>query len=546
MRGVRAAVDRVVAFPVLVTGLLVAVALVLSRTTSDLRWPFDVDLFRDIGQADAVRRGHLFADANYAGERAWYNPLGSWLVGGLSYVTGISPATLITRGGVVFNLITPISLAILVRRWFGRLAAGFTLVAFVFLICGQYPSWVVATYSPWMFQAGFAQGFFYLALLALARFAERGRRVDCMVFGALVGVVVLAHTAPALILVAVSIVTSVWVVRTGRATTLVAVRRLALAGATAFVVASPFLVPLAWRYRFHIRNDLPSSWQWPQIDNAHIAGFAWDFVFRWPVVIGAIGVAWWFWQRRGSGRLDDVTPAAMVALLTWTGTALVGLVAATYRASPVPGKGLVPSVVPSYHFVLYLSAASCVWFGIGSAALVRAVLDRIPARVPVPYAAAALAVVMAAVAFPGWLDRDDRNHARNTSIAIAAATDDFAVSDWIAAETRPRDVVLYDLDPSEALEVGALDARPTVVVDANFSNPFVDLAPRAEAAMQMVAALSACDEPRFQTIATEYDVRYVVTGAAGPLARSTATCEWIAIAYTDRYATVIAVAPARR
>jgi hypothetical protein len=58
-------------FVVFVALLLGGVTVYLRRTTSGLRWPLDIDLYRDIVQAESVRNGHLFADANYAGETAW-------------------------------------------------------------------------------------------------------------------------------------------------------------------------------------------------------------------------------------------------------------------------------------------------------------------------------------------------------------------------------------------------------------------------------------------------------------------------------------------
>lgn len=224
--------------------------LYLRRTTTGLAWPYDVDLFRDIGQADAVLRGELFADAAYAGELNWYNPLLSWLLAAIAWGADASVHMVATQGGVVLNLLAPLALTVLVRRWFGRLAAGFALIAFVFLLCGTWPSWAVATYSPWLFQANFAQGLFYLALLALPSAVTGDRRRSLFVFGALLGLVALAHTAPALLLVAIFLAVA-WIERRSASD---AGRRVLVVAATSTVIASPFLVPLAWRYRFRIRK----------------------------------------------------------------------------------------------------------------------------------------------------------------------------------------------------------------------------------------------------------------------------------------------------
>jgi hypothetical protein len=523
-------------FPVLVTGLLALVCLYLARTTWDLRWPYDVDLFRDIGQAQAVRDGNLFGDANYRGELAWYNPLGTWIVAALSAITGADVATVATRGGVLLNLLSPIALTVLVRRWFGRAAGGFALVAYIFLVCANYPSWAVATYSPWLFQANFAQGLFYLALLAVPPAFERPEMRWAILLGASAGLVALAHTAPALILVVVCAAVGVFEVRWRDVPLGATVRRAAVAAATALLVAAPFLVPIAVRYHFEIRNELPSGWVWDEIRWAHLPRFAWDFGWRWPVLLGAASVLIWLFRRR-----DGVPPVVGVALGAWTGASLVALVLATYAGSGHAGSGLVPTIVPSYHYLLYLTAAGCVWFGIAVASLVRELTER--RIVPLSHAAtcAAIAVVMIIGAAHGWRGRDERTAARATSIAIADLFQDFAVSEWLAGATGTDDVVLYDLDPTQAVDVGALDRRRTVVVDEFFSNPYVDRAPRAEAAQTMLNALRACDLWRFDDLAQRYSVRYVVTSTGGELSLLVERCPGLTAAYRDQYATVVAV-----
>jgi len=525
------------AFPALVALLLGVVGAFLARTTMHLHWPYDVDLYRDIGQAQWVREGHLLSDANYRGASAWYNPLLSWVVAGGSKLTGIAVSTLTTRGGVVLNLFAPITLTVLVARWFGRLAAGFTLVAFVFLVCGPYPSWAVATYSPWLFQANFAQGWCYLALLALPRAFERARVRDEVVLGLLIGLTALAHTAPAIILAVVVVAAGVRRVRHHGAPTAAVVRAVAVAGGTSFVVASPFLVPLAVRYRFHVRNELPTAFVWDELRNEHLARFAWDFGVRWPIVVGA-GAAF-LWWRRHRDRADDLR---VTVLVTWTAAAFFALLLTCYGSGSLPGASAVPSVVPSYHWFLYLSAAMCVWFGIGVAALVR---DLARVRLPVsttPIVAVAVALLMVAAAAPQWRHRDERTKTRDTSLALGVMFDQFAVSRWIERSTAEDAVVLYDLPEEQALLVGALDGRRTVVVGAFFSNPFVDWKRRTNDAASMLASLSACRLTDFRELARAYGVDEVVTATGGPLVQLRDTCAGVTEAYSDPFATVLTIA----
>ena len=52
--------------------------------TYDLEWPYDYDLFRDAAFAQTIIHGHFPADAYYAGEQNWYNPLGPAMIGGIA------------------------------------------------------------------------------------------------------------------------------------------------------------------------------------------------------------------------------------------------------------------------------------------------------------------------------------------------------------------------------------------------------------------------------------------------------------------------------
>jgi len=69
-----------------------------------------------------------------------------------------------------------------------------------FVFADSAPGLLAATYTPWLFPTVFALGFFFGGLLIYARFhATPGWRADALI-GASLGVVFLAHTAPALIL----------------------------------------------------------------------------------------------------------------------------------------------------------------------------------------------------------------------------------------------------------------------------------------------------------------------------------------------------------
>jgi hypothetical protein len=541
-------------FTAFVVVVLTAAFLYMRQTTAGLRYPYDPDLYRDIAQGNSVRAGNIFGDVDYEGEVNFYNPLLSWILAAVSWVSGKSVTLIATQGGLILNLLGPVAFAILVRRWFGRLAAAFALLALLFIVCGSFPSWAIATYSPWLFHVSFAQGLFYLALLAMPNALRGASWRAPVVLGAMMGLVALAHSAPALLLVAVYLVAVLSHQRTGALPWPAAARLVATTGVTAMAVASPLIVPLAWAYHLEVQNEAPGSWNWLEIAPNSIDSFALSFFGRWQLAVAAIGLIIWFRRDR-----REVTVDHRVITATWTGASLGLLAVATYEATTWPLASWIPSIVPSYHYLFYFSAAVSVWFGVGCAALVCTLgnlgsLSRF--AWPVPVAAATLAAVVLVGSLPTWRARDDFGAARATSIALAKRNADFAVSAWISENTPRSDVILYDRSASEhstfspltvgLMEAGYLDQRPTVVQHKIFGNPFVDWDRRSTDSDLMLAALAHCRLDEYRAIAHQYGVQHIVTPTGVPLVASTAGCAGIRVVYRDAFASVLRVEPPKQ
>ena len=130
------------------------------------------------------------------------------IVAGLHAVTGIPILELYARGGVVLNLVAPIAFWALVRLLFGSGVAVAAVFAFLFLPPRLLPGWSTAGYWPWLFSGVFTQGLFYLGLLAVDSAGRSDRVSRWLLAGAALGVVFLGHTAPALILGGVLVLTA--------------------------------------------------------------------------------------------------------------------------------------------------------------------------------------------------------------------------------------------------------------------------------------------------------------------------------------------------
>jgi hypothetical protein len=389
------------------------------------------------------------------------------------------------RGGVYLNLITPIGLTFVAYRWFGRKVAGLALVCMIFVLCGNWPSWAVTTFSPWLFAANFAQGIFFIVVAFVPDAFEHPTVGRSLRLGAMVGVVALTHTAPAILAVLVIVTTAVWSLACNRGARRAISHVVGTVAIVSVVVSSPFWLPVAIHYRMKIRNPAPSGWMWEEITPRSLPGFIRRFVWRWPLVVMALGLIVVIKRR----PKRPITPK-VVALMAWTAWSAIGLVASTYRASSHVGAGLVPNIVPSYHWLLYLSAALCIWFGIAAAALA----DWLAARLRRAESGGAIAAVVAvAVSVPSWRHRHDLQSDGAGARAMAVSFENFRVSSWIRDHTLSTDTVAYaGPDPLGLIIVG-IAGRHSLVTNELFSNPFVDWATRDAARNSIISSLERCD-----------------------------------------------------
>ena len=300
--------------------ILAALAVALTKTAG-LTAPYDTwDHFRDIALAQTVRDGAPLSDQYYRDEWLWYNPLLPWTLALGSAMTNTTVEVFHVRAGPWLNLLGPLAFYFLGVRWIGRTAAFMALAVYLFFGIGNGPGWAYATYSPWLYSNDFAEGIFFAAALALQLASDRPTMARAVCAGALIGLTFLAHTAPALILVAMACAAFArrWPM-------------LLTMGAVAFVVASPFLYSIGLQYHFRVINTTPLSWVWGELrtldalpqflkNNALLVGLA---------AFGAV-----------------ITPSRL--LLVWLATTIVLLLYAVSSTTPV---------VPAFHFWKWTTAA---------------------------------------------------------------------------------------------------------------------------------------------------------------------------------------------
>lgn len=499
--------------------------------TIDLTWPYDLDHFRDIGVAQTIQDGGWGGwreDPFYAGETAWYNPLIPAIVALTASIIQTPVPETFTRIGAAINLLPAILFFLCARRLIGLAAALPALVGWLFLPHSP-PAWGAAMYTPWLFPATAAHALFYGGIIAWLRALERPSLSRLSIAGAILGVTLLAHTAPALVLTGMIVATALLTPArlSPLATQGIAGRAKAIAvpGAIAAIVASPFLLPLAWRYGFHVVNRMPGSWVDERLSFTNL-GIRLMKPSTWPTTLLTVAGAIDLLRRKAAApeartglggpgppaKIHRASGAAVtlpiLIMIAWGVITLALFIISTLGQS----SALLPVVVPAFHFYFLLRALACLAFGAGfmvmSGTLARW-WSRQPAASAVTATGVALVVtlLLSAALYPDYLDREAFTSARRRAIEWQSS-DDRRAREWIR-ENTPATTVFAAFD-DDALRIVGAAGRKVMCMDPYFSNPYIDRAPRAAARDALFAALAAGDRDRFLEIAKSYRVTHVL------------------------------------
>jgi hypothetical protein len=479
----------------LLLALLLAPPLFLGvRASRLLDWPYDIDLFRDIAQAETIAQGRPLDDPFYRGESLWYTPLAPALVALASKVIPLPMPVLYTRLGAWLNLLAPLTFALLVRRLFGPVAAIVATFDFLFVRNPADPSWSSGTYSPWLYAANLAQSVFYLAVWAYARVVEAPTPRRFALFGALAGLTFLGHAGAGVTLGGTVLLHVLLHVPR-----LAAVDRrrwllgLLLVTGAAVAVASPLLASIVGRYHLHVQNPAPMRWNWALAQNLGgiFRQLKWETAVS-AVVIGVWAIAGW----KGRARPESGVAAA------WLGGGIAFLIYGFYAA------GLrLPEIVPRHHALLYIKAAESALVGFACSELVRATLAKLIRDSLVPFAALATVLAGILLVLPEYSRRGSFEPQRHSVPRWTTRPYREEVYQWLRKNATLDDVTLAN-DEMALTVVGPAGVK-VVALEPFFSNPFVALEPRRRARDQMFAALERGDPASFEALAREYQVTLV-------------------------------------
>ncbi len=489
-------------FPHVAAAALCILAFLNARTvTRDLTWPaFDVQ-YREMAGAQTLLDGDPWGDPAYRGESFWYNPMSRWILAASARVTDVSIPIVTVRIGPFINLLAPIAFYLLALAWLAPWSALAALSAFLFLSGNAFRFTDAATYAPWFAPEAYGQGLFYLALLSAHRTSgPTPVRAGASVLGALLGLVFLVHTAPALILGGVLVAgVGLEVSATRRAGP--ALRRFAVVIAVAIVASAPIGVSVIGRYRAQIVNAFPSASPNPIFGS--LIDLAVKLALATPLVVALVAFSVRVVRRASAlPRVLNAWLIATAATFIWVG---LDLVAAR------TGFALGPRLpVPGFHFVFYALALASLGFGVAVGDLTAWGARRLASsRFAVPQAAlvvALLGVVLGAAA-PRYLRRPDVTDLRKEAHALQSAMP-AGLYAWVRSSTAPEDVFLCT--DAESLFVISPAGRKVVATNRYFSNPFVDWESRDKDRDAMFAALAGGDLSALTPLASKYGVRWIV------------------------------------
>jgi hypothetical protein len=471
-----------------------------------LRVPPDPDHFRDAALAQTMADGGWNADAFLPDEQRWYNPLVPGIVALLHRVTSVPVLEIYAGGGVVLNVVAPLTFWWLARVVFGSGPALAALLIFLLLPPAQLAGWASAGYWPWLFANLFTQGLFYAGLIA-ADYARRSGRVAAwLLSGGALGLVFLGHTAPALLLACVLVLAAAWMWREG-----CPARRCAALLAACFVtflfVSLPLTVPVVGHYRLVVANVAPAAWEFPGMAPVNFV----DLLQSHADIRGALALA-------GLGLLafDRVRRSQAVVVTLW-GAAVGGFLALHYLRASIDGAAAyVPRVLPAFHFLFYAEAILALLAGYGlwrivdgSAAVVGRLAPSMPGALVTRAALVAIVLVSVKPALDRRRAREDFDESRQRALQYQSREGDRLIRQWIRARTPPNTMFLAS-DGVSLYVVGPAGGK-VVALENVFANPYVNMAVREQDRYGMEERLLENDLAGYCARAARYKVEYMIT-----------------------------------
>jgi hypothetical protein len=490
------------------------------QAVSGVTMPYDTDHFREVAYAQSIADGRLFDDPFYRGKTIWYNPLFAATIALVSRITALDVPVALVQGGPALSAAVQVAFFAAAICLLGPWPAVIALVALLFVPPYEF-SWATPAVTPWLFPSTFAAFFFYIGLLACWMAIPRNTPIWWIAVGVVLGIVFLAHTAPAVILGLLAIA-SVHVAN--RTETLFSRRRVAnvamIMGA-ALVVSAPFVYSIVFVYRLHIVDTEVLNWVAPHLSVARAGSLlyeSWVSPLGVLRLIGVIALIRSAFAKATADRRESVDRGAFL-VVGWCAAATV-FFCYGWLQQLVHFRG-VPSFIPQHEFYFHLRAVGYMLAGAGGWVVVTTVASGasriLPSQWRLRYREAIVgALVLLAVyatvraTYDGFQGKADFQEYRREALAATAQFAETRLLQRLRTETPPDAVVLATAEDS--LYRVAPAGRAVVAIPASQSNPYITQGGRDHDQKEMLKAVLTGDSATLHTLANTYGVTHIVLG----------------------------------
>jgi hypothetical protein len=451
----------------------------------------------------------------------------------VSRITALDVPIAMVQAGPVLTTAAQVAFFAAAVCLLGPWPAVIALVTLLFVPPYEF-SWATPSVTPWLFPSTFASLFFYVGLLGCWTAIRRNTPIWWIAVGVLLGIVFLGHTAPAVILGLLAVVSVLAAPAFANATArsrrsslenpaseggdrsekLFSGRRvaaIAMVIGAALIVSAPFVYSIVVLYRLRIVDTEVLNWVAPHLALARAGNLlyeAWVSPLGVLRMIGAIALI----RRAPSDR-----GAFLVVCWTAAAAALFGY---GWLQQFVHFRGL-PPFIPQHEFYFHLRAAGYMLAGAGAwvilTTIAAAASRLLPSGARPRYREAiAGALVLLAVyvtvraTYAAFEGKADFQEYRREALATSAQFAETRLLERLRTETPPDAVVLATAEDS--LYRVAPAGRAVVAIPASQSNPYMAQGGRDHDQKAMLNAILTGDGATLHALADAYGVTNIVLG----------------------------------
>ncbi len=519
-------------FCLLVTALMGFSVTRAMMAVHECQWPIGWDLLRDVSMGQVMLDGRYPADPILLNKTLWYNPLTGAMLALGHVISGLSMPRVGVLIGPFVNLLAPLGVTVLAACLFGRAAALAGLCLVLFGRGPQVSIWVCFSYTPWMMASLYAAGMMLFLFAIYHKALEHRSCMGHIAAGLLLGIVFMAHTAPAIVAGGAMVLYVAW--EEGRLcwesrvlkrndyplyySKRAEAQRLALFFVlmlvVAFLISLPYTWSILWNYGFQVRNPSPSLFALDYVLLEQLPSRVME-ALNWRNGFALLGLCALVYHRNRAAKL----------VLCWTLTVCLLLVQQYLWQLLETRYGIIiPGIVPGHHGSIHLTALRAVLFGIGIASfggLISTLAGKFRAwrrgafsprffsalSQTIRFAAACMAGFLLYTAHPLTTHPDFQQP--DMVLYHQYHQRGIPVYEWILEHTAP-DAVFICNEDELAMTIVMPAARKLLFPPYIYSNPFVDPGPLSYHNRLLVESVAKEDATAFCAEKNKYANVYMI------------------------------------